>query len=82
MSETTPILHTALIWHPVNIFFSEIEGTLTYLESSSLYNDMKTAASNLFNGQGRDVYQAVLDLHSDKRQHRFVDYVESDRKVC
>lgn len=73
------ILHAAQIWHPVNIFFSEIEGTLTYLESSSSYNDMKTAASNLFNGQGRDVYQVVLntlDVRSDKRQHRFVDYVE------
>lgn len=74
-----PILHTAQIWHPVNIFFSEIEGTLTYLESSSSYNDMKTAASNLLNGQGRDVNQAVLntlDLRCDKRQHRFIDYVE------
>lgn len=70
MSETTPIIHTPQIWHPVNIFFSEIQGTLTYLESSYSYNDMKTAASNLFNGQGRDVYQAVLntlDLRFHKR---------------
>lgn len=40
---------------------------------------MKTAASNLFIGQGRDIYQAILntlDQRSDKRQHGFVDYVE------
>ncbi|GBN45370.1 hypothetical protein AVEN_85024-1 [Araneus ventricosus] len=41
--------------------------------------DVKTAAENCLNGQGRDFYQAGLNklvLRSDKYLNRFVDNVE------
>ncbi|GBN19362.1 hypothetical protein AVEN_49242-1 [Araneus ventricosus] len=42
-------------------------------------SDVKTAAENSLNGQGRDFYQAGLNklvLRSDKCLNRFDDYVE------
>ncbi|GBL92921.1 hypothetical protein AVEN_54577-1 [Araneus ventricosus] len=42
-------------------------------------NDVKKAADNWLNGQGRDFYQAGLNkfvLLSDKSPNRFGDYVE------
>ncbi|GBN19353.1 hypothetical protein AVEN_61676-1 [Araneus ventricosus] len=48
----------------------------TRLSSNS---DVKTAAENWLNGQGRDFYQAGLNklvLHSDKCLNRFGDCVE------
>ncbi|GBN98478.1 hypothetical protein AVEN_148151-1, partial [Araneus ventricosus] len=42
-------------------------------------NDVKTAAENWLNGQGRDLYQGGLNkfvLRSDKCLNRFGDYVE------
>ncbi|GBL85698.1 hypothetical protein AVEN_189983-1, partial [Araneus ventricosus] len=46
-------------------------------------SDMKTAAENWLNGQGRDFYQAMLSklvLRLDKGLNRFGDYMESDRQ--
>ncbi|GBM34334.1 hypothetical protein AVEN_16426-1 [Araneus ventricosus] len=43
-------------------------------------NDVKTAAENWLNGQGRDFYEAGLNklaLRSDKCLNRFGDYVEN-----
>ncbi|GBN22238.1 hypothetical protein AVEN_131378-1 [Araneus ventricosus] len=47
--------------------------------SSSSNSDVKTAAENWLNLQGRDFYQDGLNklvLRSDKRLNRFGDYVE------
>ncbi|GBN44832.1 hypothetical protein AVEN_142150-1 [Araneus ventricosus] len=47
--------------------------------SFSSESDVKTAAENWFNGQGRDFYQAGLNklvLRSYKCLNRFGDYVE------
>ncbi|GBM97820.1 hypothetical protein AVEN_217311-1 [Araneus ventricosus] len=50
-----------------------------YGRSFSSNNDVKTAAENWFNGQGRDFYRAGLNklvLRLDKCLNRFGDYVE------
>ncbi|GBM89182.1 hypothetical protein AVEN_271489-1 [Araneus ventricosus] len=57
-----------------NLCSKHLSGTMF-----SSNNDVKTAAENWFNVQGRDFYQARLDkflLGSDKYLNRFCDYVE------
>ncbi|GBM10133.1 hypothetical protein AVEN_258740-1 [Araneus ventricosus] len=59
--------------------FSKIEETLISGTRISSDSDVKTAAVNWLNGQGRDFYQAELNnlfLRSDKCLNRFGDFVE------
>ncbi|GBO05615.1 hypothetical protein AVEN_141593-1 [Araneus ventricosus] len=63
--------HTAQIWHP--IWFLN-----TYLDKVLQTSDVKTAAENSLNWQGRDFYQSGLTklvLRSDKCLNKFGDYV-------
>ncbi|GBM20139.1 hypothetical protein AVEN_81114-1 [Araneus ventricosus] len=63
---------------PYNPYLSPYLITLCGTRFSS-NSDLKTAAENWLNGQGRDFYQARLNklvLRSDQCLNRFGDYVE------
>ncbi|GBM03750.1 hypothetical protein AVEN_134965-1 [Araneus ventricosus] len=72
------------VWsHPPRPYSPDLVPNLSskhlYRTRFSLGSNMKTAAKNWINGQGRDFYQAGLKklvLRSDKCLNRFGDYVE------
>ncbi|GBM83668.1 hypothetical protein AVEN_57367-1 [Araneus ventricosus] len=67
-------------WPNDYFLFSKLKENLSGIRFSS-DSDVKTAAENWLNSQGRDFYQAGLNklvLRSDKCLNRFGDYVEMD----